>query len=287
MRKLKAFSFTFIASLSILSACNSFSDERSALDDNDTGEATNTSEITDESTSTSENPATGNDSAELEEENTSLTEEEVLQATVNQLDTDIPIWAPASLDLSEEHHLTATTNSTDTSYEVELFSLDEPTSINNEALSDEDPFLFFGASTFENEEAAIDHIQSELDGYLTLEGETEKVDLGYDITGQVQAGTGHSGVTWNEGNWELRSISNGDQIKEAEPLAKEVVDLLEEVTLPAPDELGTVFINQDQEEGTLTELYWQKDSQVFKAQSTSLMPEDVLRIVSTMEEWRS
>ncbi|WYP27492.1 hypothetical protein NSQ54_05125 [Alkalihalobacillus sp. FSL W8-0930] len=267
MRKLKAFSFMSIASLSILSACNTPSDERSASRDNDSGEASN--------------------SAELEEENTSLTEEEVLQETVKQLDTNIPIWAPASLDLSEEHHLTATTNSTNTSYEVELFSLDEPTSINNEALSDEDPFFLFSSSTFENQEAAIDHIQSELDGYLTFESETEKVDLGYDITGQVQAGTGHSGVAWNEGIWELRSIASGDQIKEAEPLAKEVVDLLEEITLPAPDELGTVFINQDQEEGTLTELYWQKDSQVFKAQSTSLAPEDVLKIVSTMEEWRS
>lgn len=292
MKMLKAISLISIASLSILSACNSSENESTAMNDYDSSEASNTTERTGESTSTSENSTADNNSVEVEkepagndQEEGSLTTQEVLQETVNQLNTEIPIWAPATLDLSEEQHLTATTISTETSYQVELYSLDEPTPINNQALSDENSFFLFGATSYKNEDEAIKNIQSDLEGYLTFEGETEEVDLGYDITGQVQAGTGHSGVAWNEGNWELRSIANGNQIKEPEPVAKEVVDLLETITLPAPDELGSVFINQDQEKGTLTEVYWQTDSQVFKAQSSSLAPEEVLRIVSTMEEW--
>ncbi|GAF66371.1 putative ATPase [Bacillus sp. TS-2] len=263
-----------ILAITFLAACNSPTEDNAAPTESSIDE----SEIT----------SAHSQSEEIEESkqgNPYLTTEEVLEETVNQLDTNLPIWAPATMKIPEENHLSAKTNTTNDSYEVELYALIEPIPINNEALGEQDSFILFGVAEYESKEAAIEYIQSEQDGYLTFEGESEEINLGYNITGHIQAGTGHAGIRWSIGNWKLSSVANGDRIKEAEPIAKEVVEVLEEVTLPAPDELGTVFINQDYEEDTLTEVYWQVGSHVISVYSDSLTPDQVLETVAKIGKW--
>ncbi|KYG29639.1 hypothetical protein [Alkalihalobacillus trypoxylicola] len=274
IKKQKLLSLSLILAISFLVACNSSTEDNAA----ETERPVDESEITSAQSQSEE-------IEESKEGNPSLTTEEVLEETVSQINTSLPIWAPATMEIPEGNHLSAKTNTSNDSYEVELYALNEPIPINNEELGEQDSFILFGVAEYESKEEAIEYIQSELDGYLTFQGESEEINLGYNIPGQIQAGTGHAGIRWSIGNWELRSVANGDQIKEAEPVAKEMVELLQEIVLPAPEELGTVFINQDHEEGTVTEVYYQVGSHVINVYSDSLTPDEVLETVAKMEEW--
>ena len=60
----------------------------------------------------------------------------------------------------------------------------------------------------------------------------QPVDLGYNITGYKQGAAGSSYLSWQEGNWSLVVRASNINGESPDDLAKNVVNILEQETLP-------------------------------------------------------
>ena len=71
----------------------------------------------------------------------------------------------------------------------------------------------------------------------------QPVDLGYNITGYKQGAAGSSYLSWQEGNWSLVVRASNINGESPDDLAKNVVNILEQETLPAPNTVGQITLN--------------------------------------------
>ena len=69
------------------------------------------------------------------------------------------------------------------------------------------------------------------------------VDLGYNFTGFKQGASGSSYLSWLEGNWSLVVRASNINGESPDDLAKNVVNILEQETLPAPNTVGQITLN--------------------------------------------
>lgn len=97
------------------------------------------------------------------------------------------------------------------------------------------------------------------------------VNLGYGITGTLNSGAGQQELQWNEGNWSFTVRASAVQGQDPTPTAKQIVNELESVYLPAPQNHGVGTF--DIATGTYT-LTWQKNNKVYSVSGSS--PSDVI-----------
>ncbi|MEK4302891.1 hypothetical protein [Oceanobacillus sp. FSL K6-0251] len=113
----------------------------------------------------------------------------------------------------------------------------------------------------------------------------EQTNLGLipDIQALSDAGAGSQYISWNMGNWMVLVRAPTDpelatgNYKDAEDLARDVVDYLETNYLPAPDERGVIQIN-DSGEAPSTNIRWQQGNTVYEIDESIDNPIDALQI---------
>lgn len=87
---------------------------------------------------------------------------------------------------------------------------------------------------YDSAEAAAEQISQ--NNYAAIGGET--VELGYGITGYMDADTGQIHTSWNEGRWDFSTQAQNDGSDDGVTLASTVVQYLEENLLTAPEDYG-------------------------------------------------
>lgn len=97
------------------------------------------------------------------------------------------------------------------------------------------------------------------------------VNLGDGITGTLNSGAGQQMLQWNEGNWSFTVRASAVQGQDPTPTAKQVVNELQTVYLPAPQNHGVGTFDIATNTYTLT---WQKNNKVYSVSGSS--PSDVI-----------
>lgn len=121
-------------------------------------------------------------------------------------------------------------------FNIFYYAEDEPIYVDNKALNDLDPIASFNKTTYDTEAEAIEAVNRILD----LQG--QEVDLGYGLVGYMQGAAGSTYLNWQEGNWGLLVQANNHEGEDPVPLAKEVVEYLEEVFLSPPSDVGQISL---------------------------------------------
>jgi hypothetical protein len=189
-----------------------------------------------------------------------LTEEEVLAAIKDQIDTQIPIVLPKMLPLKMDEHLTATTKSDPAGYQVMFFTSTKPIPINNEKLknnsSEATPLARLTVHKYNSLKDADEQIAYE--DFSKIGG--QKIDLGHNITGYQDAGAGSLWINWNEGRWSLTSHTQTSRPEDGEQLSRDAVEYLETHTLPIPKPHGYVHVDAT---GKDNRILWQNGTTVY------------------------
>lgn len=188
-----------------------------------------------------------------------LTQEEIMEAIKEQIDTDLTIVLPDSIPLDKGEHLTAATTSSEDQYTVIFFASQTPIPINNDQLNDGDArqIARLTVQQYDTQEQANEEIAYE---DFEQNGGNE-VDLGHDITGYQDAGAGSLWTGWNEGRWALAAHTQTDQAEAGEKLARNAVTFLEDHSLPIPEEHGFVHLDAT---GDDQQIIWQKEKVVYQ-----------------------
>ena len=97
------------------------------------------------------------------------------------------------------------------------------------------------------------------------------VNLGDGITGTLNSGAGQQMLQWNEGNWSFTVRASAVQGQDPTPTAKQIVNELQTVYLPAPQNHGVGTFDIATNTYTLT---WQKNNKVYSVSGSS--PSDVI-----------
>ena len=108
-------------------------------------------------------------------------------------------------------------------------------------------------------------------------------ELGYGITGYMSAGLGSTHFSWEEGNWLFSITSVAEDKMDVPGIAKKMVDYLEEHSLPAPEDMGVVFIQYPQGgEDVNVDIRWQDEDKIYQLKTTKV-PLDALEMAVSME----
>lgn len=135
--------------------------------------------------------------------------------------------------------------------------------LNDPAIRNEAPYATLSKKTygsFAAAKAAIDYRSGDGDQGLPT------VDLGHDITGTIDSGAGNRYLHWNEGQWSLVVHAAAVNGEDPQPLAKQVVELLENSYLPAPNSVaaGEFEVNGN------NKLTWQDGKTVYSLEGKSV-----------------
>ena len=165
--------------------------------------------------------------------------------------------------------VSATAERTEYGYFVTFYETKEPVAVNAAAL--DDPNLARQLATFEaivyvDKQAAAEAIGH----HAAIEGfspDAPTIDLGYRIVGYQNSGMGKTLLGWNEGNWLLEvlyPIENQPGID----LAKNIVNELERVFLPPPNDMGHIRVDASNPPQTEIVITWQENEVVYRIVST-------------------
>ena len=140
---------------------------------------------------------------------------------------------------------------------------------NDEHLKQHVPYAVLSKKTYDTQAQARENIHY-FD--VTQSQDLPKVDLGYKIEGVLDSGAGQSYLQWNEGNWSLSVHASAYNGQETIPTGRQIVSLLEQQMLPAPNDRGSFAVDMTTNEVTLT---WMKENIVY-----TLEGKDVNTLVS-------
>lgn len=134
--------------------------------------------------------------------------------------------------------------------------------VNDAAVSKEVPYAQFKKITYNttaDASAQVNYLsQDNLNGL-------ETVDLGNNITGYVDAGAGQRYLSWHEGNWSLTVHATAVTNQDPKLLATQIVDMLEEYSLPAPLQHGTITADMGTSYGSKNQIItWQMNNVVYQ-----------------------
>ncbi|MBN7273994.1 hypothetical protein GNF18_02245 [Ligilactobacillus pobuzihii] len=135
--------------------------------------------------------------------------------------------------------------------------------LNDPAIRNEAPYATLSKKTygsFAAAKAAVDYRSGDGDQGLPT------VDLGHDITGTIDSGAGNRYLHWNEGQWSLVVHAAAVNGEDPQPLAKQVVELLENSYLPAPNSVAT----GEFEVNGNNKLTWQDGETVYSLEGKSV-----------------
>ncbi|MBA3927852.1 hypothetical protein [Listeria rustica] len=168
-----------------------------------------------------------------------LTQKDVLATVKSKLSSDVVVMLPKAVPLSsDKHYLSAKTSDSEDAYQVIFYETKAPISVNSSDLKDTSkatPIATVSGKLYATEEAAAEATGHMNDVNTGVNG----VDLGSGITGYSDAGAGSTFLNWAEGRWSMgvRNTTSADP-QDSIDLAKKVVAVLEEETLPAPHQVG-------------------------------------------------
>lgn len=124
---------------------------------------------------------------------------------------------------------------------------------------------------FNNQAQAASYVTNQ-PGYTTGNQQgLPTVNLGDGITGTLNSGAGQQMLQWNEGNWSFTVRASAVQGQGPTPTAKQIVNELQTVYLPAPQNHGVGTFDIATNTYTLT---WQKNNKVYSVSGSS--PSDVI-----------
>lgn len=124
---------------------------------------------------------------------------------------------------------------------------------------------------FNNQAQAASYVTNQ-PGYTTGDQQgLPTVNLGDGITGTLNSGAGQQMLQWNEGNWSFTVRASAVQGQDPTPTAKQIVNELQTVYLPAPQNHGVGTFDIATNTYTLT---WQKNNKVYSVSGSS--PSDVI-----------
>ncbi|WP_283601455.1 hypothetical protein [Ligilactobacillus aviarius] len=124
---------------------------------------------------------------------------------------------------------------------------------------------------FNNQAQAASYVTNQ-PGYTTGNQQgLPTVNLGDGITGTLNSGAGQQMLQWNEGNWSFTVRASAVQGQDPTPTAKQIVNELQTVYLPAPQNHGVGTFDIATNTYTLT---WQKNNKVYSVSGSS--PSDVI-----------
>ena len=175
------------------------------------------------------------------------TQQEVLKQVKTVLNTKVSLMLPTSLPVEKGHYLTATTASQAQDYKVNLYEVKQPIAINSKAASKGTLIATVEGMKYQDVSSAKNSISAY--EKVNISGANQILDLGHNIKAVESAGLGHQQLIWNEGRWCLWVDSPSDsaykskEYPDRDQLAKDVVAYLEDYMLPAPQEIGVIYIS--------------------------------------------
>lgn len=121
-------------------------------------------------------------------------------------------------------------------YQINYFATDRQLALNDGSLDAAEAFATFKKQEFSTDQEAIDAV-----GYLPADGLA--VNLNHGITGYQQGAAGSTYLAWQEGNWSLVVQTTNSAQEDPIAIANSVIDLLENIYLPAPTNVGQITIH--------------------------------------------
>ena len=132
----------------------------------------------------------------------------------------------------------ATTSQADqNNFRVLYYAEKEAIPVNDARVNQLTPISSFEKKTYGSDAEAKNAVNQIIDNG------GQPVDLGYNITGYKQGAAGSSYLSWQEGNWSLVVRASNINGESPDDLAKNVVNILEQETLPAPNTVGQITLN--------------------------------------------
>lgn len=192
-------------------------------------------------TASSTKEAANNGSAEKQSPAKNANPDDQANQVLNQLANMFPGQGlpQAILTSQTNNFLTAATTSQadQNNFRVLYYAEKEAIPVNDARVNQLTPISSFEKKTYGSDAEAKNAVNQIIDNG------GQPVDLGYNITGYKQGAAGSSYLSWQEGNWSLvvRPLNiNGES---PDDLAKNVVNILEQETLPAPNTVGQITLN--------------------------------------------
>ena len=236
MKKIGLISSAFLLTLA-LAACGGGkstenTDSRSSAAESTTVESTKAS-------STKE--AANNGSAEKQSPAKNANPDDQANQVLNQLANMFPSQGlpQAILTSQTNNFLTAATTSQadQNNFRVLYYAEKEAIPVNDARVNQLTPISSFEKKTYGSDAEAKNAVNQIIDNG------GQPVDLGYNITGYKQGAAGSSYLSWQEGNWSLVVRASNINGESPDDLAKNVVNILEQETLPAPNTVGQITLN--------------------------------------------
>ena len=209
------------------------------------------------------------------------TQQEALKQVKAALNTKVPLMLPTGLPIENDHYLTATTVSQAQNYKVNLYEVKQPEAVNSKAASKGTLLVTVEGTEYQDASAAKDNMLPYRKVDISGVPSDYQMNLGRNIKAEENAGAGHQWLYWNEGRWFLRLDSPTDpafknnKYPDRDQLAKDIVAYLDNYMLPAPQQIGVIYImdwvgNQKQIDNSST-IQLQKDKTVYQITSTDPM----------------
>ncbi|MCB5956419.1 hypothetical protein [Enterococcus sp. CWB-B31] len=216
-----------------------------------------------ESGETSETPKSSSSSSASTSEITTESPEEQAKQVLDQLAASFPADNLPTFILTantKKYISAATTPITEkTNFRILYYAEDQPINVNSSELNSLKPIASFEKVSFNSADEAKNAV-GKLEDYSGQE-----VDLGFGLTGYQQGAAGSSYLTWPEGNWNLTIKASNIEGENPVSLGKEVVNYLEENTLPAPNTDGTIRLEVGENgEYQTNSVVWQEQTIVYK-----------------------
>ncbi|EPH94772.1 hypothetical protein D920_02744 [Enterococcus faecalis 13-SD-W-01] len=224
-------------------------------------ESTAESAATSTATSTTERTQTTQSSTSKSTETTSETDKSETQPTgdaMEQLQQKYPnVLLPTKVPVAQNLNIAAA--ETKQGFSVLYYDLGQKLPLNDQQLNQETPqatYLYRYAFASSNE--AVTAMQP-----FTVDTNAQPVDLGHDITGYQQGAAGSSYLEWTEGNWRLRVRASNIDGQDPVPAAKDIVNYLEENTLPAPEIVGLITLDLADTSNKAAQVSWQNGTDLY------------------------
>lgn len=193
----------------------------------------------------------------------------------------LPFMIPLDLGYT---YTSAAAERTEYGYFVTFYETKEPVPINDAVLNNPDKarqVATFEAIVYVEKSAAakaVDHHDAR-QGFSPY---APTIDLGYGIIGYQNSGMGQTLLGWNEGNW-LLEVLHPIENQMGIDLAKNIVDELESVFLPPPNDTGRIRVVMTSPSQTETTIMWQKNEVVYRIDSTN-HPIDILNMTASIKK---
>ena len=222
------------------------STKASATKESSSKAATKSSDAKPSGTTTADSKATASSTKEAAnngsaEKQSPANPDDQANQVLNQLANMFPSQGlpQAILTSQTNNFLTAATTSQadQNNFRVLYYAEKEAIPVNDARVNQLTPISSFEKKTYGSDAEAKNAVNQIIDNG------GQPVDLGYNITGYKQGAAGSSYLSWQEGNWSLVVRASNINGESPDDLAKNVVNILEQETLPAPNTVGQITLN--------------------------------------------